>query len=305
MELPCSSDRWEAESHQAWAALHPWTDFGPRNISFKATMERLFENGSVTLTEIIDDGHRTILMTMLARAIYDARESGYEAYPSPHATPTVERLLAIMEQFDRPVEPSSYILSPYALNAVIQQLHIRWGAYILATDNVCDYLHYIWAGAPRADEAQKVLIQWAQRDPAKVRRTALAAGRLFSIIRQYPCNHPWESYHTFHSAMFLWSVAGLFLSESPSASVHPSSRRTVCQLDWLGGDDSPEGLAIHEWVQNGGNHILRMHGVPDLVSSEGMQQLLQELANELRRKPVWGIAQNFLNAVLRILHMHD
>jgi hypothetical protein len=307
MELPSSSDRWEAESHHAWAALHPWSDFGTPNLSLKSTMQDLFVGESATVTKSLDDDHRTLIMAVLARMLWDVRESAYEIssdlLPSHSLIPqNIDRILSILNQFTRPIKANLNYRSSRALTALVQQTQLRWISYLTVADDICDYLHLIWSGSHRSRESQERLNQWGKQNPAKVRMTTYATAQLLSIVRQYPCNSPNESYHLFHAGFCLWSMAGLLFSESIPESTNESSRRPICQLDWLGADDTPEGRTIYEWLRHGGNHVLRIQGVPDLATQQGMQQVLQETADALRRMPVWGIARNFMNAILRVLH---
>lgn len=97
MGLPCSREHWEAGSAQAWAALHPWTTSVPPSVSFRDTLNRLFEkernlsqhragsdqdgNGSTdtskrsALDMLPDEFHRMLVATTLVRSVWDLRES--------------------------------------------------------------------------------------------------------------------------------------------------------------------------------------------------------------------------------------
>lgn len=97
MGLPCSTEHWEAGSAQAWAALHPWTTSVPPSVSFRDTINSLFEDersfnelntesghhgGDATnasrqsaLGKIPDEFHRMLVATTLVRTVWDLRES--------------------------------------------------------------------------------------------------------------------------------------------------------------------------------------------------------------------------------------
>lgn len=96
MRLPCSTEHWEAETAQAWAALHPWTGLPP-SLSLRETLDELITKelhsdeqcaetsetakGSsnmprrTVLQTVLDEYHRMLVATTLIRSVWDLRES--------------------------------------------------------------------------------------------------------------------------------------------------------------------------------------------------------------------------------------
>lgn len=318
MDLPCSSDHWEAESTYAWAALHPWTHLLPVTMSFRDTVNKLFDHTGSALEKVKDEYHRSLLVTCLARTCWDMRETMYE--PGAHlpsvrqdTNANIKATISILNQFASPLKSSTRVSTPREFEALVHRMYIIRGGDFLTTDEAIDYMYLIWEKRSRARQAQEHLMQWALRHPEKVRMAAYVGAQLLSIARQFPYNHPREPYQVFHGGLVLWIMAGLLLA-LPSAktaqvrSDNPGPRPNkplVCQLDWLGADDAPEGQALREWIDHGGDYIVRMHGVPHLMSERGPQQVLDQTVSLLRRMPVWGISQPFLNTVLRVLHSDE
>ncbi|KAK9334823.1 hypothetical protein V1521DRAFT_450360 [Lipomyces starkeyi] len=308
MKLPCSTEHWEADSPQAWAALHPWSNSMPPNLAFRRTVDQLFDNSESGLTDVVDDYHRMILLTTLVRICWETKESRFKpgaaflpSY-SLHAQDTA-LLLSIVDRFGGPLKLRKNTLTDRCFESLVQRLYIVKTSYLVAADDIADYMHFIWAEKPQAQAAHDYLLRWALKNPERVRMVAYASAQVLSIARQFPCNHPRESTFAFHGGFSLWTMAGLLLLLKPDARhTVERSKNDVCHLDWLGADDAPEAQTVRDWIQRGGSHVLRIQGVPDIASRRGMRQVLQQTAEILKGMPVWGITQNFLNAILRVLH---
>lgn len=315
MDLPSDSEHWHADSAQAWAALHPWTSSMPSHLPFKSTVDSLFDGTSSALVKVADEFHRFIMVTTLARTYWDLRESAYE--PGAPYLPTravhsqsIDILMSCMNQFFRPLKSGNKQALYPSLGLIVQQMYLIRTSFVLASDDIADYMHLVWARGPRSKEAQEHLEQWAIQHPKKVRLNVYLAAQALSVVRQCPFNNPREPYYAFHSGFILWSMVSVLRSTQRdprtwSTIEASSTRRRVCQLDWLGPEDASELQTINDWIECGGEHVLRMYGVPEVDTEQGMQQVLQQTADILKRMPVWGIAQNFLNAILRVLHKED
>ncbi|KAF1953347.1 hypothetical protein CC80DRAFT_420478 [Byssothecium circinans] len=310
MDLPCSTAHWQAETAQAWAALHPWTHLPPTK-SLRSLLESL-SISSPKSAEITDACHSHIAAIILARSIWDLRESALEPsalfFPNDNADLRLQRMQAILSTLQRltsPLVPSANDLIGQDFASLVQRTYIVHSGGILTAEDAVDHMHIVWAKlGTRSQQAREHLLRWASRCPAQVRTTAHKAAQILSVARRYPYNHPNEPYHVFHSGFILWTMLGL-LTELPSSIPPPGSnhRRIPCRLDWHGAHDTPEALAVNDWVEHGGyGYIVGMDGAPDLVSEMGMRQVLELAADTLKRMRVWGIAQIFLNAVLRALH---
>ncbi|KAH8891122.1 hypothetical protein GQ53DRAFT_649314 [Thozetella sp. PMI_491] len=314
MDLPCSVEHWEAETPQAWAALHPWTDKIPHPLAFRPIMASLFDNADSTIERLKDVYHRGLLLAMLARTFWDAREASYEPgdaafHTTTSTTQRMSEILTIMDKFSRPLTLAT-VYPPREPESLAQRMYLVRTTRTPNADDPVDYMHLVWTRGPRAQEAKDHLERWAQQYPDKVRLSAYLGAQLLSIARQYPYNHPREPYHVFHGGFILWTMASLLILPSmtgsmagaPSTSLRSDSEPKVCCLDWLGGNDTAEAQAIRDWIEHGGNYAVKLHGISDVLSEKGLRQILEQTAETLGRMPVWGIAQNFLNAVLRVLH---
>lgn len=76
----------------------------------------------------------------------------------------------------------------------------------------------------------------------------------------------------------------------------------VCQLDWLGPDNSDEAQSIRDWIQQGGDEfVLRIHGIADICTQQGSHQILQHTADLLSKLQVWGSSHMYREFILRAL----
>ena len=64
MDLQSSTEHWEAESVEAWAALHPWTDSTQPNHRFKTVIRSFFDGLGLRMS-------RKALSSALAWTVYE------------------------------------------------------------------------------------------------------------------------------------------------------------------------------------------------------------------------------------------
>ena len=69
MNLPCSTAHWQAETAQAWVALHPWAESPPTK-SLRSQLET-FSLPNSQPKETPDAYHGHIAAIMLTRSMWD------------------------------------------------------------------------------------------------------------------------------------------------------------------------------------------------------------------------------------------
>lgn len=345
MGLPCSTEHWEAGSAQAWAALHPWTASAPSSLSFRDTINQLFEEDrsssdnstgvggaasisrQTALEKIPDEFHRMLVSTTLVRTVWDLREYlnepalssvgplGYSVFPK-----SMDAVLSVLDSLTTsalaPAAASmrrgsrEHRTSPRTereLRGLVLRARISLIAQIIAADGITDHLSQAWSRQRTASEAtEQRLIAWARADPVQPRKLVYVGARLLAISRLYPYNYPREPFDALQGGMLVWSMLRLLrkISGQPRQQIQTPPR--LCQLDWLGHENAPEIQATRDWIEKGGEgYILRMHGVSDLGTPEGENQVMWETADVLRGMQVWGVAKSYLEMVTRALHSGD
>lgn len=308
MELPCLEDHWEAASPQAWAALHPWTWLPPQMRTFTSVLADILDSPDVALGSLKDSYHRLVIVATLIRLVFTNKEavtqSGAKSMACYDAlVVSRERLLDITDRFACSPTQSQTRTTTSCHEALVRQLRLVHIAHGFSTDDLVEYWHLVWRGGPRSLPAKAYISKWIRENGKRFRRLIYGSAQLLTLTRVYPYNDPAEVYDCFAAGMTMWAMVSLFIAmQPPQQTTEP---RRLCNLDWLGPRDDPESLAVREWIETGGPYIVRMHGVADMLSSAGCQQILQQTAQILARRSVWGITQNFLNATLRVLHSQE
>ncbi|RBA18228.1 hypothetical protein FPRO05_10523 [Fusarium proliferatum] len=134
---------------------------------------------------------------------------------------------------------------------------------------------------------------WAKQNPGAAREAACYSARILAISRIYPSASPNEPAMIFHAGTVLYFLAKVlptrFVKDKPAV-----------WLDQLSpGDDGLPSL-VKTWISNGESSMVCMHGVPSLLSDQGGRRIIDQMAELLKRRQVWGIADSFLKVVLRI-----
>ncbi|KIV82831.1 hypothetical protein PV11_04904 [Exophiala sideris] len=314
MDLPCSTEHWESDTPQAWAAMHPWSRSIPPNVKYNEALESILQKQRRSEVAIFDDYQKHILLATTMRLLWETMELEFSAGGSlinDHLGERRKLLHAAILQFSTPLTTSSMVQGEADFEAKVQLSRLAQYAFVIDADDLINYTHLVWRGSPTSGPARKVLLEWGAKNPRKVRQVARAAAFVLNTTRQFPYNHHLEAHHAFHAGFLVWSMIPLLrsLQDPMLANSLPDqqlpSPHGVCQLDCLASDDAVEGERVAQWVERGGSCVLRMHAVPDVLSEEGSQQILQQTADILKRMPVWGIAQVFRNAVLRALQANE
>ncbi|KAM3447503.1 hypothetical protein MY3296_008683 [Beauveria thailandica] len=198
-------------------------------------------------------------------------------------------------------------------HGLVHRTRISLVAQIVAADQISNHLDAEWRrGAASGDQnvrevAAERLRAWGEAHPVETRRMARIGAQLLSISRLYPYHMPREPYDAFRAGLLLWTMAPLIRAATPVASSQASparvaTHRRVCQLDWLGDQNSPEGACLQEWIDHGGDHfVLRMHEIPDICTRQGSRQILLSTSKVLQKLHVWGASDVYRDIVLRAL----
>ncbi|OAA42467.1 hypothetical protein BBO_05130 [Beauveria brongniartii RCEF 3172] len=198
-------------------------------------------------------------------------------------------------------------------HGLVHRTRISLVAQIIAADQISNHLDAEWRrGAASGDQnvrevAAERLRAWGETYPVETRRMARIGAQLLSISRLYPYHMPREPYDAFRAGLLLWTMAPLIRAATPVASsqatpARAATHRRVCQLDWLGDQNSPEGACVQEWIDHGGDHfVLRMHEIPDICTRQGSRQILLSTSKVLQKLHVWGASEVYRDILLRAL----
>lgn len=301
MDMQSSTEHWEAETPQAWAALNPWSETGPTNLPFKITIRKIIGGDEVASRSITEEHHRIPIILTIIRMLWSSKEA--EANPLSDLLDDKARnernkkyLLGVLDRFLHLPTDSPIIYTRLSrMDAVhrVMTIHI---AHLIGASNMMDWLYSLLRGGPDVELARARIKRWAAQDPLRVREVAYRCSQILSLIRQYPYNLPQEPFNAFHAGTILWCVAWL-LPQEPDHMHDSELYQKICRLDHLGNLNDPESISVQTWIQCGERRILSLHGVPNLCCKVGRRQLLDQITTLLARCRVWGIAQNFLEVV--------
>ena len=319
MDLPCRIELWEAESPQAWTDLHAGTSGNPPNKPLGESIDSVFEDHGPVLDAFPDHYQRSLLLMVLIRMLWSYREANFEpgARFLPTYAPILETrnfLISRLASFFFPlVKPSGHEASQRMMASQVHEMYLLRYGMIVGNNDLNNYMHLVWAMGPRAKKAWDHIVQWATWHPQKVRECAYASAQALNLARSYRYNHPQEPYNAFHGGLIFWTMARLLkLLQSPRGWENPARpatqtpRHPACHLDFLGSTESVEARVIQDWIRRGeGPSILTFHGVPDLLDEKGLKRILELTAEVLQGMQVWGIAQSFLSAVVRIIQAEE
>jgi hypothetical protein len=319
MSLPSSKELWEAESAQAWSSLHPWSRNAPQTNSFGSVMGNL--GGA---RDIKDSQHQYILILTYTRMLWSMKE----ITASPMVSMNINRLRVYESEKDALIQALDQALvtcglfdprlkeTPDLLRSAMRNAQIIHMCHLHAAGHFMDWLHPLIRGGPGSKRAHHSLLLWADKNPKKVREIAYHGAQVMTITRRYPQNLSLEPLNAFHSGIALWCVAGLLMQKPPDVS---RSARNI-RLDTLPSEqpvdssqasepqNRPFSKDVQSWIQGHATYeltTLSIHGVPDIVSTEGRKLVLLQVAETLRCNKVWGIAQSFLAVVKQLISTEE
>ena len=310
MDLPCRSRHWQAETEQAWAALHPWTEAWPPSQSFTACIGTVMQTPAVARSTHEDDYVRFLILTALGRMIWDYKEATSHQGARYLLTYDVlmkgqEQLLGIMDTFVSPTYSYPFFVGQHHHDeTTIQMLKLAAASRGLAKAAlVCDMMGMLWQDGVAAGPARQQILEWTKENPKDARTLMFTCAQLLDLTRRYPSNHPQEPYDAFHGGVGIWILSTIetadYLVQATSSDF--SSPLPVCNLDWHGAPDAPEAMVVRDWIEYGVPCVVRMHGITDVYTTNGARQALDQTADVLANMSAWGIKDTLYNAIKRII----
>ncbi|KAL6228769.1 fungal-specific transcription factor domain-containing protein [Aspergillus navahoensis] len=294
LNLPGSTEHWEAETAEVWASLHPWSRNVPPTSALRPTMDSMFSGSPNPVGA--DDEHLFIIVLTLLRMLWTAKEIssfpiGDLGIPSMCDEPR-RKLLRAIDQMTVPIVAMSKSHTRPEMERLVHRMQLVHIAHIYGAGDLMNWLFPYLRDGLEAGTIKVRMRQWANEDPRRTREVAYHSAQIIGLVRHYPTLMPLQSFLIFHAGVVL-SCMSFLLPESISFD-GPS-----LQLDKVGADTVHLNPQM-DWVNNGGNNNLRLVGVPSLCSPIGRQQVLNQTASLLKRQKTWGIAQNLTKVVLSL-----
>lgn len=295
LNLPCSSEHWEADSAQSWTALHPWTGNYPKSTRLRPLIRTLFDGSERPTEKITDERQRFLIILTLLRMLWTLKE-----IKSSPISDLIEDgldngralLLRAIDSFTQsPIVLSKSHTRTEMLRIVhrMQLIHI---SHLYGAGDLMNWLYPYLRKGIEIENARVRMLQWAGESPARVREVAYHSAQILALVRQYPSNMPFEPFVIFHAGVVLSFMARLL------PTVSGNNRGPQLRLDHLATSRDTMSSTLNKWMQRGGNEVVGLHGVPDISCKAGRQQILDQTAELLKRRQVWGVAQNFTRVIL-------
>ncbi|KAJ4152109.1 hypothetical protein NW765_017618 [Fusarium oxysporum] len=301
--LPCSVDEWEAGSACAWSALRRSEMSTPTGLRLTPTLQSLLDGSRRPADACSNEHERLIFVLALGKIMWSLNESA--SFPIDRLvieglSDAQKRVLEVLDGF---VQFPTAMWNTHTKKQVARAVHTThlihmthvYGAGELMSLIFPLIRHMLHRRMEDSREIKTRLRQWAARNPRKVRTVAHHCAQALALVRQFPENLTIEPFTVFHAGLALMVTARLMPTNHPGHVQSQSLR-----IDHLGTPEDPICQSIDAWVENGGDEVLSVHGVPAICSDEGSRQLLEETAEALQRTKVWGIAQNLFNIVMQI-----
>ncbi|KAM0414558.1 hypothetical protein ACHAPT_013601 [Fusarium lateritium] len=299
--LPCSVDEWEAGSACAWSAMRRSEMSTTTGLRLTPTLQSLLDGSRRPADACNNERERLILVLALGKIMWSLNESA--SFPIDRLVleglrDAQKRVLEVLDGF---VQFPTAMWNTHTKKQVARAVHTThlihmthvYGAGELMSLVFPLVRHMLHQRMEESREIKARLRQWAARNPRKVRAVVHHCAQALALVRQFPENLAIEPFTVFHAGLAL-IVTGRLMPTNHLG--HVQSLR----IDYLGSPGDPICQRIDDWVENGGDEVLSVHGVPAICSDEGSQQLLEETAEALQRNKVWGIAQNLFNIILQI-----
>ena len=317
LQLPSSSDLWEADSAQAWAALHPSSPLAPLRKDFPALLSLIFGGRSSEIFHNVSDAqHKHYIILTLARMVWAWKEIQtapgvlFGRFPLSQFQETKRELLKILEVFRLAIMMMPLqIQKPSSIGVLMQCCRAIHMSHLYAADDLMDWFYpMIRRGRVHARWKTRAA-QWAERNPIKIRETTYYSAQTMAIARKFPSNFPTEVFDTFHAGLFLWLVSTLWSEEQAQAQAQAQETTAVLdirldQLQFESEDDGCCSNMVARWIKDGdavGTTRVSLHGVPDLAGIDGPRQILHQVAQLLGRMKVWKISQNLVRIVVGLM----
>ncbi|KIY04070.1 uncharacterized protein Z520_00762 [Fonsecaea multimorphosa CBS 102226] len=298
MDLPCLSQYWQAESAHSWHAMLLSAGY-PSRIRLRPLIRSFYDKSQNALERLVEERHRYILVLTQVRMIWTLKEiTGSpicDLFVNGPENCTAD-LLDATDRFARSPHTLSSSLTTTELASAIHTLQIIHVAHLYGANGLMNWLYPLLREGNEATTAFTQMSHWAAAKPEMVRNTAFHCARILSLARTYPSNCPDEPFLIFHAGTVLFYLAR-WLPRNTGAG---SSENLVVRLDHIGAEDDTESANLRSWLRDGQAQVISLHGIPSLCSNQGRRQVLDETADLLKRRRVWGIANSFVKVVLNL-----
>ncbi|KAI8941338.1 hypothetical protein NX059_002564 [Plenodomus lindquistii] len=301
INLPCSTQHWEAQSAHAWASLHPWATSCPPTGTLREAIHDALHGTEKGFSNLPDEKHRFLVVLGLARTLWSLQDAHFSSLLEPHndgfesalCTQQQERLLAAIDTLHH---SDSLRSQPSTRSQLLQSVYRAQLTHISHLFGAGDLFTFLYPYLRRNHEsaaAVRRMYKWAERDPQRVRRVAYHSAQLLALLREAPGNLPSEPFVVFHAGVVLSMMSGL-LPPCPGAS-----HMTSLQIDHSAGDEGQAGSA-QAWIEHGVGFAILVHGVCDFGGEMGREQVLDQTAWLLGGMNVWPIAKKFAAMVVSL-----
>ncbi|KIW17546.1 hypothetical protein PV08_04740 [Exophiala spinifera] len=294
--LPCMANYWSAESAHAWAAMLQPTVSDPVSPRLETLIRVFFDGTRKPEEKVQDERHRYIIVSTLCRMIWTLKE--IRSSPVVDLVPygpqnTTEILVAAADKLSRCPQTLAATLTTAELAHAMHTLQVVYVTHLYGAGGLMNWLYPLLRDDYLATTTFTSLDHWAKQNPRVAREAAFYSARILAIARIYPSNSPNEPAMIFHAGTVLYFLAKVLPTNF-------GTDRAAVWLDQLSpGDDGPPS-PVKQWISHGESSIVCMHGVPSLLSEQGGKHILDQTAELLKRRRVWGIADSFFKVVLRL-----
>lgn len=245
---------------------------------------------------IDDEKQLTLIIITLIRMLWSLKEFRsspiYDLHPGGLDKARQPLLKAVENLYQNPVALMRGRTRGERLHIAhrTQLMHV---AHLYGSWDLMNFLYPSLRGGNEAETAKAHIFRWAAADADRVREVAYHSAQILALARQYPNNIPLEPFIIFHAGAVLSCVASILPSGKPDYT-GPALR-----LDYLGEDEATL-TRLSSWRRSGGCMHLCLHGVPSLCCRLGRQQVLDQTAELLKRRSVWGIAHSFTGVIVSL-----
>lgn len=318
LPLPNSQELWEAESAQAWDALHPATKFAPPRQPFRPLLTAIMTNGGQAVANNIRDWqHRRIFLSAYMRMLWTLKEMASTTLQKyMHGFRECREDALKFLEFMRNSLPtiSATTTESKDFRGLIRNLQLLHVSQLYGAGDLMDWVFPLLSGGSPSEDLIRRISEWASENMSRVRSVAYHSAQILAIIRKYPYNHPMEPFNAFYAGVSLWYMSWILQSGRKARKTRGTCNYVQIRLDQLSSltvncpnvAESTSAIpseTLDLWIKD--PHTLGfvpvgIHGVPDITAAAGPQKILQQLTEILDRMQTWGIAQKFRSTALRL-----
>ncbi|RFU25958.1 hypothetical protein B7463_g10388, partial [Scytalidium lignicola] len=303
MALPCSMKHWDAESAYAWVSMYPTINsiltLTPSLL--QPAIKSVLGGNREVAEKLTNERHRIIILLSLSRVLWSLKEvklSLMEDLIGDNMEGARRKILDAIDSFWQFPVLQCRTHTRAEVGRSVHAMHIIHLAHIYGAGNLMNhYYSFLRNCLLRKTEKGKIsrthMLQWASQNLQLVREVAFHCAQILALTRQFPENMSMEPFMVFHAGVFLMLMAQF---------LPPTGQRLNrgLRIDHLGSPGDPISDSISNWVRDGGENVISVHGVPVLCCEIGWKQVLDEAAEILKRMRVWRLSQKLLKVMLTI-----